>query len=133
MRSGITMTGFLVLLAGACSGSGPTTYTTGGGGGGGNGGGVSASVTIRDFSYSPADDTMQAGGTLTWTNNGPSSHTVTADDGSFDSGTLGPPSGSDPYGGRTSGGSYTMTFPAAGTYAYHCAIHPGMTGTITVQ
>lgn len=133
MRSGITLTGILVLLTGACSGAGLTATTTGGGGGGGNGGGASASVTIQDFSFSPVDDTIRAGATLTWTNNGPSSHTVTSDDGSFDSGTLAAPSGSDPYGGRTSGASYTRTFPAAGTFAYHCTIHPGMTGTITVR
>jgi hypothetical protein len=46
---------------------------------------------------------------------------VTADDGSFDSGTLNP------------GASFSQTFSTAGTFTYHCAIHPRMTGTIVVS
>jgi plastocyanin len=26
-----------------------------------------------------------------------------------------------------------MSFPTAGSFTYHCSIHPGMTGTVTVQ
>jgi plastocyanin len=32
-----------------------------------------------------------------------------------------------------SDGTYSRTFAAAGTYTYHCTVHPSMTGTITVQ
>jgi plastocyanin len=45
---------------------------------------------------------------------------VTADDGSFGSGTL------------AQDAAFTRAFPIAGTFAYHCAIHPSMTGTVVV-
>jgi plastocyanin len=124
----------LTLAVAACSGS-TMTGANAGGGGGGNGGGTSASVTIRDYSFSPTPLTIKAGGSVTWSNDGPSSHSVTSDTpGSFDSGTLSPPMASmDPYGGTSSGQTYSMTFPTPGTYAYHCTIHATMHGTITVQ
>ena len=133
MRSG-SVAALTLVLAAACSCSSPADYggNTGGGGAGG-GGGVSASVTIQDFSFSPASVTLQVGGTVTWTNSGPSSHTVTSDAGSFEGGTLSPPSGSDPYGQPSGGGTYRMSFPSPGSYSYHCSIHPGMQGTITVR
>jgi plastocyanin len=59
--------------------------------------------------------------TLVWTNNDISPHTVTANDGSFNSGNLAP------------GQSYTYTFTAPGTYAYHCTYHPWMVATVTVK
>lgn len=125
----------LTLAVTACSGSTVTGSNGGGGGGGGNGAVTSASVTIQDFSFSPTPLTIKAGGSVTWTNNGPSSHSVTSDTpGSFDSGTLSPPMASmDPYGGTSSGQTYRMTFSTPGTYAYHCAIHATMHGTVTVQ
>lgn len=126
---------FAVALLVGCSGSSPTSSNLGAGGGGGSGGGPTASVTIRDFSFGPASLTIKAGGTVTWTNNGPSSHSVVSDaQGAFDSGTLAPPMASmDPYGGMSSGASYQMSFSTPGTYAYHCAFHASMHGTITVQ
>jgi plastocyanin len=48
---------------------------------------------------------------------------VTADDGSFTS----------PKTGLTSGKTYSHTFGQAGTYHYHCFIHPQMLGTVVVQ
>jgi len=51
---------------------------------------------------------------------GAANHTATASDGSFDTGTIAP------------GGSGSVTFNTPGTYSYFCAIHPDMTGTITV-
>jgi plastocyanin len=93
-------------------------------------------VTIQDFSFSPSALTIKAGMSVQWTNNGPSSHTTTSDDGVWDSGTLTPPSGG--YGGG-GGASYQFTFAMPGTYTYHCKLHPpsiaaysGFTGTITV-
>lgn len=122
----------LAVAVTACSGS---TMTGVNGGGGGGGGGTSASVTIRDYSFSPASITIKAGSPLTWTNNGPSTHTVTSDStGVFDSGMLSPPMASmDPYGGTSSGQTYTMTFQTRGTFAYHCSNHPTMHGTVVVQ
>jgi hypothetical protein len=58
---------------------------------------------------------------VTWTNGDGVGHTATADGGSFDTGTIG------------GGGSDSVTFSTAGTFAYHCTIHPAMTGTISVQ
>jgi plastocyanin len=78
-------------------------------------------VSIASFSFQPAALSVSVGTTVTWTNNDSASHTVTADDGSFTSGTLG------------NGGTFSQSFATAGTFAYHCAIHPSMTATITVQ
>jgi plastocyanin len=91
-------------------------------------------VTIQDFSYSNASVSIKAGGEVTWTNNGPSSHTATSDTpGAFNSGTLLPPTGGDPYGGGGSGGgAFQVTLGTPGTYTYHCALHPTMHGTVTV-
>ncbi|HXI66044.1 MAG TPA: plastocyanin/azurin family copper-binding protein [Gemmatimonadales bacterium] len=95
-------------------------------------------VTIRDFSFSPASLTIKVGTTVTWINAGPSAHTVTADSGQWDSGTLAAPSGGGAYGGGTGGGSFSMLFDhAGGPIGYHCKLHPPptyptFTGTITV-
>lgn len=79
-----------------------------------------ASVTIADFAFQPSMIVVQVGGTVTWYNAGGVTHTVTSDSGAFDSGNLAP------------GQSFSMTFSTPGTYSYHCAIHPGMTGMIRV-
>ena len=78
-------------------------------------------VTISDFQFTPASLTVPVGTKVTWTNNGPSNHTVTANQGAFDSGAL------------AKGQSFSFTFASAGTFAYHCSIHPFMTGSITVS
>jgi LPXTG-motif cell wall-anchored protein len=78
-------------------------------------------VGIADFSFSPASITVGVGETVTWSNNGPSDHTVTADDGSFDSGTMG------------DGDGFSHTFSEAGTFAYVCAIHAEMKGSVVVS
>ena len=78
------------------------------------------SVSIEDFYFEPANAAVQPGDTIVWTNNGAHPHTVTADDGSFDSGTLQP------------GQSFSWTFQAPGMVTYHCSIHPSMTGSVSV-
>src|SRR5215213_1494896 len=78
-------------------------------------------VSIKDFSFSPAQITVPQGTTVTWTNEGPSPHTTTADDGSWDSGTL------------QQGEDFSFTFDQPGTYTYHCSIHPDMTATVKVS
>jgi plastocyanin len=78
-------------------------------------------VTIANFSFQPATITVPVGTTVTWTNDDSASHTVTADDGSFTSESLG------------QGATFTRAFPAAGTFAYHCRIHPSMTAVVTVR
>jgi plastocyanin len=78
-------------------------------------------VTIADFAFSPNAITVQAGSTVTWVNNDSVPHTATGDNGEFDTGSIAP------------GGSATITFDTAGTFAYHCTIHPNMTASITVH
>jgi plastocyanin len=93
-----------------------------------------ASVSAFDFQFSPSPTQISVGGQVTWTNNGPSIHTVTSDSGQWDSGLISAQgSGGDPYsGGGSAGGSYIRTFSQAGTFTYHCSIHANMKGTITV-
>jgi plastocyanin len=98
----------------------------------------SASVTIQDFTFTPATVTIKAGSTVRWTNNGPSAHTVTSDSGVWASGVLGAPGGGGGYGGGSSGGTFDFTFMQPGTFPYHCSIHPptsypGFVGTVTVM
>ena len=78
-------------------------------------------VAIKDFAFAPASLTVAAGSTVTWTNEDGAAHTATADDGSFDSGSL------------ATGATFSQTFDTAGSFPYKCAIHPNMTGTIEVQ
>src|SRR5919107_591898 len=78
------------------------------------------SVDIGDNFFDPPQAAVEPGSTITWTNKGDEPHTVTADDGSFDSGRLNP------------GDSYTVAFDGQGTVTYHCAIHPEMRGSVTV-
>ncbi len=78
------------------------------------------SVAIVDFSFAPSPLSVPAGTTVTWTNDGERSHTVTADDGSFSSGTLAP------------GQTFSHTFTTPGTYSYHCSIHGSMTAKVVV-
>lgn len=80
------------------------------------------SVSIIDYMFSPPQLIIKVGDTVIWTNNGATAHTVTSDSGSeLSSPTL---SGNQ---------VYSHTFNVAGTYNYHCSIHPTMTGTIIVQ
>ena len=79
------------------------------------------SVAISGFSYSPASVTVNVGDTVTWTNSDAQAHTATADDGSWDTGNI------------ANGGTDAVTFATAGTFPYHCDVHPQMTGTVTVQ
>jgi plastocyanin len=77
-------------------------------------------VSIRDFSFEPAQLSVEPGTTVTWTNEGNEPHTVTADNGLFDSGVLYP------------GDSYSVQFDGMGTVSYYCTLHPSLTGGITV-
>ncbi|MGI8714593.1 MAG: cupredoxin domain-containing protein [Solirubrobacteraceae bacterium] len=79
-----------------------------------------AGVTIADFHFTPGTTMVHVGDAITWTNGGPSAHTATARDGSFDTGTL------------SKGQSGSHTFTQAGTFTYFCKIHPFMHGTIVV-
>ena len=78
-------------------------------------------VTISDFQFAPTSVTIDVGDTVTWTNDGPTPHSATADDGGFDTGIF------------DAGQSRSETFDQAGTFAYFCTPHPNMRGTITVR
>ncbi len=82
-----------------------------------------SSVTIQNYSFTPASITVKAGTTVTWTNQDSIQHSVVADDQSADA-----PNG--PL--LAKGESYKFTFAKAGTYKYHCSPHPYMQGTVIV-
>lgn len=92
----------------------------------GSGGGAQASVKIGGvgtYSFSPSTVSVKVGTTVTWTNTTQAPHTVTSDSGdpaSFN-GSL-----------DSSGSTFSFTFTQAGTYNYHCSVHPYMMATITV-
>ena len=91
------------------------------GGGGPSGGRIATDlVSIRNMSFQPADIQVTVGTTVTWQNSDGVSHTVTSDGGAFASGLL------------KDGDSFTFTFTAAGTFTYHCAVHPSMRGSVLV-
>jgi len=125
--------GLLALTLAACGGAESIGYQPPSGGGGGGGGGLSASVTIADTSYSPTNVSVRAGGTITWTNNDPVTHSVTSDVvGAFGSDLSGTMPSMDPYSPPSGGGKFAHNFATAGTYAYHCNYHATMHGTVTV-
>lgn len=80
----------------------------------------SAKVEIDDFAYKPDPVTIEEGGKVIWVNRDSAPHTATAEDGSFDTGTL------------EEGKLKSETFKQPGTYAYVCSIHPDMHGTVEV-
>jgi plastocyanin len=84
-----------------------------------------AAVKLVNITFTPAQLTVKVGTTVVWTSEDNVPHTVTADDGSFDSGNL------------KKGDSFKFTFTKAGKFPYYCAYHGtagggGMSGTITV-
>jgi plastocyanin len=113
---------------------GPATTAGGVGGDYGRGGygdqpattggdaGTSGGVRIAGFAFAPRTLTAKVGQKVTWKNQEPTTtHTVTALDGSFGSGRLQP------------GDGFSHVFRRAGTFAYHCSIHPAMRGTVKVD
>jgi plastocyanin len=82
--------------------------------------GATVEVQVIDFAFEPAMVMIEPGTTVTWTNTGDRPHTVTADDGSFDSGRLDP------------GEQFSFTFTEPGTFTYVCGFHPEMQGSVMV-
>lgn len=81
---------------------------------------VEPSANFRSWTYAPATIEAAVGQPIVWTNTGGAPHTVTASDGTFDSGNM------------TPGETFTWTPAAPGTVAYICTYHPWMTGTVVV-
>jgi amicyanin len=114
---------FLLILASVAAGcssyqTAPATTAPPSAAGGGN------AIAIQNFAFEPATMTIKTGDTVTWTNKDGAPHTIVADSGSpvqFSSSQL------------STGNSYSFTFTQAGSYTYHCSIHPSMKGTIVVQ
>lgn len=150
MRIPVLAAGAILLLAAACGGSGATnapgptattppaaTATAAGGqptgapttppaatttiaATGCSGTGAGTAVAVVDFAFDPASVTVAVGGEVTWTNADSATHTVTFDNGP-DCGRMG------------NGAEASRTFDTAGTFAYHCAIHASMKGTVIVE
>ncbi|MEX2550056.1 MAG: plastocyanin/azurin family copper-binding protein [Nitriliruptoraceae bacterium] len=92
-----------------------------------------AEVEIQDSTFTPADVTVEVGDTVTWTQTGSLPHSVTADDGTFDSS----PDCAGGSGCLDEGDTFTHTFDEPGEYAYYCRVHGapggvGMAGVVTV-
>jgi plastocyanin len=98
---------------GAASAAAPSTA--------GSAGAAAAAVAIKDFAFSPGTIQAKVGQSITWTNQDSTAHTVTLDDKSVDSGNIG------------ANATYSHAFTQAGSFSYHCAIHPQMKGTVTVS
>lgn len=77
-------------------------------------------VEIVDFAYDPDPVTIEEGGKVIWVNEDSAPHTATAEDGSFDTGTL------------EEGKLGSESFKEPGSYPYICSIHPEMHGTVEV-
>jgi plastocyanin len=85
-----------------------------------SGGGVA--IKMQNIAFDPKAVTVKVGQKITWTNDDSTDHNVTADSGADFK--------SDDFG---RGGTFSFTPDKAGMVKYECTIHPGMTGTLTVQ
>lgn len=81
----------------------------------------STEVTIQDLSFGPKAVNARVGDVVSFTNTDDQPHTATADDRSFDTGSI------------AAGASMSVTVTKPGTYTYHCSFHPFMTATVTAQ
>jgi plastocyanin len=82
---------------------------------------VMGASALTATAYSPNPLRLPLGNAVTWVNNDNTAHTSTGDGGAWHSGEIAP------------GRSFSRTFTTAGTFSYHCTLHPGMVGTIEVQ
>ncbi|HZN13322.1 MAG TPA: cupredoxin domain-containing protein [Acidimicrobiales bacterium] len=76
-------------------------------------------ITIKGFKFAPTPLSAKVGDTITVTNEDGTNHSVTADDGSFDT-------------DKFSTGNKTIKVEKAGTVNYHCKVHDYMKGVIQV-
>lgn len=78
-------------------------------------------VSIKATAFAPKNVTINTGDAVKWTNSDTKNHQVIANNGAFASPTIAP------------GKTYTRTFNTAGTFNYHDALHPTLTGKIVVK
>jgi plastocyanin len=117
MRSVLVMTALAVLALAGCGDddSDPAPVVP------------AADITIEivanngSSSYAPSPTTVLIGKTVAWHNAHSMTHTATADGGAFATGNLSPGATSQP-----------ITMTTAGSFPYHCGLHPSMVGTLTV-
>jgi plastocyanin len=76
---------------------------------------------LGNRAFMPDNLEIAAGTTVTWTNTDSVAHTSTSNATGWDSGLISP------------GGQFSFMYQTAGTFPYHCAIHPGMVGTVVVH
>lgn len=79
------------------------------------------SVSIRNFAFHPSSLEVPVGTTVVWINDDTVGHTVSSDEGKFESGTL------------EQGDQFGFKFTTPGRYKYHCSPHPYMTAEIVVK
>jgi plastocyanin len=95
---------------------------------GGDGGGGGTEVTMESIQFEPGEVTVNAGETITFTNNESVPHDVHKTSGP------GKDFASGPSGGMGEGDTFELTLDEPGDYEYVCDVHaPGMSGTITVK
>ena len=82
---------------------------------------VSGASTLSSTAFSPNPISVSVGTTVSWLNNDNTAHAPAANNGVWTSPSIAPSS------------RFNQTFTTAGSFPYHCTIHPGMVGTITVQ
>lgn len=75
-------------------------------------------ISIQNFSFSPQNLNIKKGDSVKWTNKDSAPHTVTSD--LFDK-------------KLNQNETFIYTFDKAGSFDFHCSIHPSMTGKITVE
>ena len=78
-------------------------------------------ITIQNLAFNPSTLTVKVGTNVTWINKDSMPHTVTSDNGIFESGSL------------SNGQIFIYKFNTPGTYNYHCSIHTSMTAKIIVE
>ncbi|HEX2753896.1 MAG TPA: cupredoxin domain-containing protein [Candidatus Limnocylindrales bacterium] len=82
---------------------------------------ATVNVSIKDFKFSPQPVQAKVGDVVAWKNDDTAPHSATMDAGTCDTDTI------------TTGSSAMLVFTAAGTYTYHCKIHPGQMKDFTVE
>ena len=128
----LVVAAFAVAACGGGATNAPTTTGSAPAGSSGGGGGAACAkaeagatagttVEIVDFTFSPDPVTAGVGDVIGWTNGDSAPHTVTLDDGSCDTGNL------------SQGATGLLVFNEAGTYTYHCNVHPSQMKDFTIE
>jgi len=111
IRMRLTLLAALLMAATACgSYSSPTSSSP-----------MTVNATITAGGFAPNTINVNVGSTVTWTNTDNSPHSVVADGGQFNSGSIAP------------GGKFNYAFPSAGAFAYHDGANPKMSGMVNVS